>query len=75
MTTTVPPAIEASKPVQGVLRRLQAAEERLEAARAHHAATRQEAVATLLAQGLSYSQVAGLLGVSKQRAFQIGQGA
>ncbi len=70
----VPPALEATKAVQGPLRRLRAAEERLAAAQTVHAETRRQVVEELVAQGLSYAQIAGLIGVTKSRAYQIARG-
>lgn len=56
------------------MRRLRAAEERLEAATVIHAEVRRLVVEELLAAGLTYSQVGQLLGVTKSRAFQIARG-
>lgn len=70
----LPPALEATKSVQTPLRRLRAVEARLEAAQEEYARTRQEVVHELVAQGLSYAQVAALIGVTKSRAYQIAQG-
>jgi predicted XRE-type DNA-binding protein len=69
----LPPALEATKSVQTPLR-LRAVEARLEAAQEEYARTRQEVVHELVAQGLSYAQVAVLIGVTKSRAYQIAQG-
>lgn len=72
---TIPPALEASKVVQGPLRRLRAAQERLEVAQDNYAQVRLEVVTELVAQGLTYAQVAGLLGVSRSWVHQIVKGA
>lgn len=78
---TLPPALEAAKVVQGPLRRLRAAETRLEAAQVawervngEFKDTRRGVVQELVAQGLSYAQIAGLIGVTKSRAYQIAKG-
>jgi DNA-directed RNA polymerase specialized sigma24 family protein len=64
-----------SRTVQTAVRRFRAAQERLEAAQARFAAERRQVVEELVAAGLSYSQVAGIVGLSKQRVGQIIHGA
>lgn len=70
----IPAALETHKAVQAPLRRLRAAEARLEEAVAHHQQTRRAVVGELLAAGLSYAQVGQLLGLTKSRVFQLARG-
>lgn len=70
----LPPALEATKAVQVPLRRFRAAQARLESAQDGFDQTRRQAVDELLAAGLSYAQIAELIGLTKSRVYQIAKG-
>lgn len=70
----LPTPFLAVKEVQAPLRRLRTAQARLDAAQADYNQTRRDTVVELIDAGLSYAQVAALIGVTKSRAFQLARG-
>lgn len=70
----IPAPLAAAKAVTTPLRRLRAAQARLDAAQAEFDQIRRQTVLELVDAGLSYAQVAELIGVTKSRAFQIARG-